>query len=329
MPEFNSLIQRLKRLEAEQFEPLAIDIFKCQYQYNDIYHNWCTSLGKTPETVSRLGDIPFLPISFFKSQVIRTGSWKEQLVFESSGTTGMETSKHYVADEQLYLENCVRAFEKQYGALDNYIILALLPSYLERGNSGLISMVNHFIGLTNSNESGFYLNNLEELFQKLNALKKGEKKVILWGVTFALLDFAESFSVDFPELIVMETGGMKGRREEMLRTEVHASLMKAFGVQHIHSEYGMTELFSQAYSMGEGLFKPSATMRVMGRDINDPLSYPSNKRTVALNVIDLANIYTCSFIETKDLGTVYEEGSFEVRGRMDNSDLRGCNLLVV
>ncbi|WPZ10394.1 LuxE/PaaK family acyltransferase [Roseivirga spongicola] len=329
MLQFNSLIDRIKTVGPNTFEALAIDIFKLQYTHNQVYKEWCDSLKKTPNLVERLEQVPFLPIEFFKSHDIRTGSWNEQLVFESSGTTGSETSKHFVHSEYLYLENCVTAFEKEYGDLSDYVILALLPSYLERGNSGLISMVNHFIQKTESEESGFYLNEFQQLYDHLLSLKETGKKVILWGVTFALLDFAEEYSINFPDLIIMETGGMKGRREELVRSEVHNRLQDAFGVVGIHSEYGMTELFSQGYSKGQGVFQCSNTMAVMGRDVNDPLNYPSKNKTVALNVIDLANIYTCSFIETKDLGSVYSDGSFEVKGRLDNSDIRGCNLLVV
>jgi len=329
MLEFNSLINRIKTVRPEEFDSIALEVFELQYHHNETYREWCTSLRKTPNTVSKLAEVPFLPIEFFKSHHIVTGEWKAETVFESSGTTGTQTSRHYVANEGFYLQNCVDAFESTYGKLSDFVVLALLPSYLERGSSGLISMVNRFIQLSESGDSGFYLNELDFLYTKLRQLKDGGKKVILWGVTFALLDFAEEYQLAFPELIIMETGGMKGRREEMVRSEVHARLKESFGVNQIHSEYGMTELFSQAYSKGEGVFQPAKTMKVIGRDINDPLSYPSGNRTVALNIIDLANIQTCSFIETKDLGTVYEEGSFEVKGRMDNSDIRGCNLLVV
>lgn len=329
MLEFNSLTNRIKTLQAHEFESLAIEVFELQYHYNQIYQDWCNAFGKTPQRVAELEDIPFLPIEFFKSHAIKTGSWQTQTVFESSGTTGMQASKHYVANEELYLENCVQAFEARYGSLSDYVILALLPSYLERGSSGLVSMVNRFIQLTKSVDSGFYLNELQSLSSKLLQLKEQGQKVMLWGVTFALLDFAEQYQMDFPELIIMETGGMKGRREEMVRSEVHGQLKRSFGVEQVHSEYGMTELFSQGYSQGDGIFYPASTLRVIGRDINDPLSYPSMNRTVALNIIDLANLYTCSFIETKDLGTIYNEGAFEVRGRMDNSDIRGCNLMVV
>ncbi|NVJ48671.1 MAG: acyl transferase [Cytophagia bacterium] len=329
MLEFNSLIERIKTVKPDQFESLALDVFKLQYQHNEVYRKWCTSLGKTPENVNQLERIPFLPIEFFKSHIIMSGEWKAEATFESSGTTGKDTSKHLVKDEAFYLENCRLAFEQIYGPLNDYVILALLPSYLERGNSGLVSMVNYFIQKTESEDSGFYLNEFALLKDKLFQLQKAGKKVLLWGVTFALLDFAENYSIDFPELVIMETGGMKGRREELVRTEVHEVLKAAFGVPFIHSEYGMTELFSQAYSKGNGVFEPSDTMKVIGRDINDPLSYPSSHRTTAFNIIDLANINTCSFIETKDLGFVDKEGRFEVKGRMDNSDIRGCNLLVV
>ncbi len=328
MLEFNSLIERIKSVSAPNFDALALDVFSFQYQYNAVYQEWCNSLAKTPSDVKELWQIPFLPIEFFKSHTIKTGLWEPRVIFESSGTTGSQTSRHFVADEEFYLENCVDAFEAVYGSVQQYTILALLPSYLERNNSGLVSMVNHFIHMTDSPDSGFYLNEFEDLKEKLLRLKSSERKVILWGVAFGLLDFADQFQVDFADLIIMETGGMKGRREEIVRSEVHEKLKESFGVNSIHSEYGMTELFSQGYSHGHGIFNTSKTMKVIGRDINDPLAYPSSNKTVALNIIDLANIYSCSFIETKDLGTVNETGEFEVKGRMDNSDIRGCNLLL-
>ena len=329
MLEINSLVERIKTVSTSNFDALALDIYRFQYLNNEVYEQWSTYLGKTPDNVDQLSKIPFLPIEFFKSHKVQSGNWIEQVVFESSGTSGNQTSRHLVFDEQFYLDNCIRAFVSNYGSISDYTILALLPSYLERDNSGLISMVNHFIELTNSSDSGFYLNELDELYSNLLQLRDSGRKVILWGVTFALIDFAEKYKVDFPELIVMETGGMKGRREELVRSEVHEKLRKAFGVNQVHSEYGMTELFSQAYSKGAGLFYPSNTMKVIGREVNDPLAYPSNNKTVAFNIIDLANIYTCSFIESKDIGTIMEEESFEVKGRLDNSDIRGCNLLVV
>ncbi|WP_286757368.1 acyl transferase [Roseivirga sp. UBA838] len=329
MAEINSLIHRIKSVSEEEFNALALDVYRFQYRYNKVYRAWCDHLKRSPQHVSRLEEVPFLPISFFKAFEIKTGQWQAASVFESSGTTGTQPSRHFVADNQLYLDNCKKAFEAIYGPLNDYVILALLPSYLERGNSGLVAMVNRFIECTNDTQSGFYLNNLEQLAHQLQTLKKGTKKVLLWGVTFALLDFAEQYSMHFPELLVMETGGMKGRREELVREEVHDRIKRAFGVKEVHSEYGMTELFSQGYSTGNGLFRPSETLKVVGRELNDPLSYPSFQHTVAFNIVDLANVHTCSFIETKDIGRVLPDGRFEVKGRMDNSDLRGCNLMVV
>ncbi len=329
MSRFNSLIDQIKTVDSANFDSVALQVFKHQYEYNEIYQKWCNSLGRTPESVSGIQDIPFLPIEFFKTHKIKTGDWTEEQVFTSSGTTGLNSSQHFVKDTNSYLNNCRKIFESNYGPLSDYIILALLPSYLERNGSGLISMVDDFIIKTGSEESGFYLNEFHELSNRLEALKISNKKVILWGVTFALLDFASNYKFDFPQLIIMETGGMKGRREEMVRSEVHELLKESFGVSNIHSEYGMTELFSQAYSDGEGVFTPGRTMKVIGRDINDPLTLSSSKSTVGLNIIDLANINTCSFIETKDLGSVHNEVRFEVKGRIDNTDIRGCNLLVI
>lgn len=328
MQDFNSLIQRINSVDGHSFDDTCLDVFRFQFEHNPVYHEWCASLGKSKTTVQAIEDIPFLPIEFFKSHEVKSGNWEEELSFESSGTTRVQTSRHRVWSLSYYLEGCRKTFEQTYGDLDDYIILALLPSYLERSGSGLIAMVDDFIHRTSDDDSGYYLNEFEALYEKLLSLKGVGKKVILWGVTFALLDFAEQFQMDFPQLLIMETGGMKGRREEMVRADVHQHLKSAFHVESIHSEYGMTELFSQAYSKGEGLFEPAKTMKVLGRDINDPFQINSSRSTVALNVIDLSNWATCSFIETKDLGSVRSDGQFEVKGRMDNSDIRGCNLLV-
>ncbi len=329
MPDINSLSQRIISVNSLTFDDLALEIFRLQFDQNLVYRSFAQALGKQPNGVMKVDDIPFLPIEFFKTQNVKSGKWNAECIFESSGTTNSNTSRHHVFDEGFYLKNALMGFEESYGSLDDYTILALLPSYLERSNSGLISMVNFFIKKTNNAESGFFLNEFDVLKEKLLSLRDQGTKVILIGVTFGLLDFCDAHTINFPDLIVMETGGMKGRREEMIREDVHDVLKKSFNVGQIHSEYGMTELFSQAYSKGSGVFRPTATMKVIGRDLNDPLSYPYAGRNSGLNIIDLANFSTCSFVETKDMGSVNEDGSFEVKGRIDNAELRGCNLMVL
>lgn len=328
MSDINSLYERIFSVNPSTFDKLALDIFKVQYEGNKVYSDFVNALGVDAYEVKAVSQIPFLPIEFFKSHEVKTGNWISAQTFESSGTTASKTSQHYVYNIDLYLKSCLLGFKTVYGPVGDYAILALLPSYLERGNSGLVTMVNSLIKHSNSDYSGFYLNELQQLHEQLKKLKQSGQKTILLGVTFALLDFVAEYSMDFPDLIVMETGGMKGRREEMVREDVHRVLKDAFGVNKVHSEYGMTELFSQAYSSGEGIFRPMRTMKVMMRDLNDPLHYPFKGRNGGLNVIDLANVHTCSFIETQDMGQVYENGSFQIKGRIDNSDVRGCNLMI-
>jgi len=269
-----------------------------------------------------------MPIQFFKSQDIINAGLESEIVFSSSGTTGMITSKHLVADASLYERSFRLAFEQFYGDVKDLAIVALLPSYLERTGSSLIYMVDDLIKHSEQKESNYFLYNHQDLFEVLQQLKEKGTKTVLFGVTYALLDFVEQYSIDFPELIIMETGGMKGKRKEMIREELHAILKAGFGVPAIHSEYGMTELLSQGYSDGEGLFKTPNWMKILIRDTNDPLTLLDNKKTGAINVIDLANYYSCSFIATQDLGKFHQDGSFEILGRFDNSDIRGCNLLV-
>ncbi|PIQ48979.1 MAG: acyl transferase [Cytophagales bacterium CG12_big_fil_rev_8_21_14_0_65_40_12] len=323
-----SLCERIFSVDEASFAPLALDIFHFQYANNALYKAYVNGLGRKPAEVRRLEQIPFLPIEFFKGHTIKSGNWNSELFFESSGTTGQITSKHWVADKSFYLKIARQIFEQAYGSIKDFTVLALLPSYLERANSSLVAMADDFIQLSNDPRSGFYLNEHQALYDTLMAQKAAGKKTLLIGVTFGLLDFAEEHQMDFPELIVMETGGMKGRREELVREEVHTILRKSFGVSHVHSEYGMTELFSQAYAKADGLFECGKTMKVFTRDINDPLTVNNNLRSGVLNIIDLANVQTCSFIETKDVGKVHSDGKFEVLGRMDNSDVRGCNLMV-
>ena len=315
--------------EAE-FEKLALAVFAFQYKYNAFYRRYCSLIGKEFSAVSKISDIPFLPIQFFKNQTIKTGEWTSEIVFSSSGTTGTTTSQHFCRDVDFYKQIARQGFEQFYGKIDNFCVLGLLPSYLERSGSSLIAMVDDFIKLSNHPKSGFFLNEHAELADILRGQRKANLPTLLIGVSFGLLDFIEQYTLDFPELIVMETGGMKGRRREMIRAELHEQMSKGFGVPTIHSEYGMTELFSQGYSKGNGIFEPSSTLSVLSREINDPLSSQTrNGKLGILNIIDLGNLDTCSFIATDDLGRVFADGSFEVLGRLDNSDMRGCNLLVV
>jgi phenylacetate-coenzyme A ligase PaaK-like adenylate-forming protein len=325
---FKSLSEQIFSFKNEDFDALALNIFEFQARNNDTYKAYIQNLGVDIEKVLSIDQIPFLPIEFYKTHKIKSGDWNAQSYFESSGTSGANTSRHYYPDQDFYLKNCDQIFSTFYGAASNYVWLALLPSYLERDGSGLVAMADHFIRKGSSEHSGFYLDQHDLLVEKLISLCRQKKQVVLLGVTFALLDLKLIREIDFPELIVMETGGMKGRREELVRNDVHSLLKTKFGVNKIHSEYGMTELFSQAYSQGEGIFYPARTMRVMCRDINDPLTISKKLKSGGLNVIDLANVHSCSFIETKDLGKVYKNGSFEVLGRIDNSDIRGCNLML-
>lgn len=314
--------------DKAQFDETALQIFRFQAQNCQVYHEFIGNLRVDPNTITNVSDIPFLPISFFKTHNILSSTDAVQTTFTSSGTTGMVTSRHQVTDVSWYDESFLRAFGIFYGDINQYCLLALLPSYLERQGSSLIHMVEALVKNSSHPDSGFFLYEHDDLHQKLQLLKQQKTPTILIGVTFALLDFVESHPIDFPELIVMETGGMKGRRKEMIREDLHQQLCAGFGVQHIHSEYGMTELLSQAYSKGDGIFNCPPWMKIFTRDTNDPLSLIDTERTGGINVIDLANINSCSFIATQDLGRIYADGSFEVLGRFDNSDIRGCNLLI-
>lgn len=311
------------------FTSLALEIFYFQYNNNTIYNQFVDALGVNPATVDQIEKIPFLPIEFFKNYRITSGSFQEEVTFTSSGTTGMQTSKHHVKDLALYENSVLKGFQRFFGEPREYVFLALLPSYLERGGSSLVHMAQKLIDWSGDSRSNFYLHDYEKLSKILSELKKkNDKKVLLLGVTYALLDLAEQFPVQFPELILMETGGMKGNRKEMVREELHSQLKMAFGGKHIFSEYGMTELLSQAYSKGEGRFEMPPWMQILIRDVNDPLSILPKGKTGGINVIDLANIYSCSFIATQDLAKTLPGGGLEVLGRFDNSDIRGCNLLV-
>lgn len=315
--------------DKPEFERLALQVFKFQFENNEVYRAFCNYLGKESENIKKLHDIPFLPISFFKSKKIISTSRPIETIFTSSGTTSSKTSNHFVNDLSIYEESYVKAFKQFYGKVDNYCILALLPSYLERNGSSLIYMVQDLIKKSNQSDSGFYLNDLKGLAKTLKSLETSGTKCILIGVSFALLDLAESYSLNLKTTIVMETGGMKGRRKEMIRSELHEALKSGLGVNEIHSEYGMTELLSQAYSTGNGIFNCPPWMRIMTRDTEDPLTLQEHNKTGGINVIDLANINSCSFIATQDLGKTYDDGSFEVLGRFDSSDIRGCNLMVI
>ena len=321
----------------EDFNHWALEIFHFQAKNNPVYQQYIHLLRTDILSVSHYTQIPFLPIQFFKTQDVVVSGQKPQITFSSSGTTGMINSKHHVPDLTWYAESFRRAFHHFYGNIEEIAILALLPSYLEREGSSLIYMVDDLIQSSKQPESNYFLYNHEDLYQSLLQLKRKGTKTILIGVTYALLDFVENNPLDFPDLIVMETGGMKGKRKEMVREELHDVLKKGFGVPSIHSEYGMTELLSQGYSYGEGLFHHPSWMKILIRDTNDPLTLLNNgsqtsevfpTKTGAINVIDLANHYSCSFIATQDLGKLHPDGSFEVLGRFDNADIRGCNLLV-
>lgn len=315
-------------MSSANFETQALALFRHQAAFNPLYREYIGLLGIDVSEVDSLDRIPFLPIQFFKTHTIQTGDWRPELVFSSSGTTGLTTSRHPVREAAFYLENAERCFEAFYGPVEQYCFLALLPAYLEREGSSLVYMAGHFIKRSAYRQSGFFLYEQNKLAEVLADCQERKIPTVLLGVSFALLDLAERHPVHIPDVIVMETGGMKGRRQEVTREELHASLCQAFGVTVIHSEYGMTELLSQAYSSGEGLYRPGPLMRVRTREITDPLSAQQYGRLGAINIIDLANKDSCAFISTDDLGKVYADGAFEVLGRMDNSDIRGCNLMV-
>ncbi len=310
-----------------EFVKKTLEVFDFQYNNNKLYQQFCDYLHRNPSNVTTLHEIPFLPIEFFKTHSVFCGNQLPEMYFSSSGTTGMATSKHFVKDISVYEESFRKGFEFFYGNIKDYIILALLPSYLERSGSSLVYMIDDLI--KENPESGFYLHNINELVHKLETLEQSRKKIILIGVSFALLDLVEKYSFRLKNTIVMETGGMKGRRKELIREELHQILKTRFSVQSIHSEYGMTELFSQAYSFSDGIFRSVPWMKILIRDPEDALSTYPNGKTGGLNIIDLANVHTCSFIATQDLGKTYPDGSFEILGRFDNSDIRGCNLLVL
>ncbi|MDR6299451.1 LuxE/PaaK family acyltransferase [Mesonia maritima] len=313
----------------KDFEEKALEIFRFQYKNNETYQRFSSLLHRNPKNVKCLEEIPFLPIEFFKSHQILSSKENISEIFTSSGTTGQQPSKHLVTDIEIYKKSFRTAFKHFYGEIENYCVLALLPSYLERKGSSLIYMAQDFIEKSRYPESGFYLNNLNELAETVKKLDAEGKKILLLGVSFALLDLIEKSQFNLKNTIVMETGGMKGKRKEMIREELHAHLKKGFGLDKIHSEYGMTELLSQAYSKGDGIFECPPQMKLLIRDPEDPLTILPKQKNGGINVIDFANINSCSFIATQDLGKQIAENKFEILGRFDHSDIRGCNLMAL
>ncbi|WP_299313470.1 acyl transferase [uncultured Aquimarina sp.] len=325
------LAETIFRIQNDQdFEKAALRVFQYQYVNCGIYQRFCNLLGITKSSVKNSRNIPFLPIEFFKREKIVTSSSNIQQIFTSSGTTGSITSKHYVTNLNIYESSFRKGFQYFYGNIKDYTILALLPSYLDREGSSLVYMADKLIKESQQPKSGFYLDQTEKLVAMLKQLTKQGEKVLLIGVSFALLDLIENYDIQLnDDTIIMETGGMKGRRKEMIRGQLHEILKKGFGVPKIHSEYGMTELLSQAYSKADGIFYCPPWMKVSTRDTEDALTLLPVNKTGGVNIIDLANINSCSFIATQDLGKTHDNGSFEILGRFDHSDIRGCNLMVL
>jgi len=320
---------KIENIKTEsEFNGLTIEAFNYQYKNVLVYQEYCDYLKIKPNTINQYKQIPFIPIEFFKSKQLIDKTKETEVIFNSSGTTGTITSQHFVANSNIYTQSFLTAFRRFYGNIEEYCVLALLPSYIERGGSSLVYMAQTLIEKCNHPDSGFYLNNYKELSTKLKELNKKNQKILLLGVSYALLDMAEQFPIQLNNTIIMETGGMKGRRKELIREELHTTLCNGFGVDTIHSEYGMTELLSQAYSKGKGIFSSPPWMKVLIRDTYDPFFYMNKDRSGGINVIDLANIYSCCFIETKDLGKTIGDHLFTIIGRFDNSDIRGCNLMV-
>ncbi|RSK44949.1 long-chain-fatty-acid--protein ligase [Hymenobacter rigui] len=326
-------LRQLPTVTSATAPAAALALFRYQAQHCAPYAAYLQALGCRPEQVQRPEDIPFLPIEFFKTQDVRTDAadWEPQETFLSSGTTRQSRSQHFVREPLLYRQHAARIFEQFYGPLTGWTFLALLPSYLEQGNSSLVAMVEYFAQASGQTQPAFFLRDHEALLAALaEAKQEPNRKVLLLGVSYALLDFAAAYAgrPELHGLTVLETGGMKGRRREMIREELHQELQQAFGPVGIHSEYGMTELLGQAYSFGDGRFHAPPQLRVLLRDPSDPFSVSADRAAGALNVIDLANVDSCAFIETKDLARMHPDGSFEVLGRLDNSDVRGCNQMV-
>lgn len=327
----NNLKERIFSVQNESdFETAAIDVFRYQFDNNRIYRRFATQLKKSPENVRTITDIPFIPVELFRSNIVLSGSFPVDIIFESSGTTNAIQGRHFVKDLLLYEESFSRTFRLFYGDPERYIIAALLPSYVERRGSSLVYMADNLIRKSGGKPGGFYIDNMEDFFSGVYKAESKGKQVLILGVSFALLDLAEKQPRDLSGAIVMETGGMKGRRKELTRAELHETLKQKLNLQSVHSEYGMTELMSQAYSKGDGIFYSPPWMKIMLRDPQDPLTFYSEPgRTGGISIIDLANINSCSFISTGDLGKLHPDGGFEVLGRFDNSDIRGCNLMVI
>lgn len=316
-------------IENEQdFNALAFDLFQIHFKQNPIYHSFCRALNIRPTDIKKVEDIPFLPVNIFRKKKVLLKGIQADKYFESSGTSGSLQGKHYIPDFQLYERSFLNGFRKFYGNLKNYVIMALLPAYLERPHSSLVYMAKKLIVESGDPMSEFYLYDHEKLYKNILKTAEQNKKIILLGVSFALLDFAAKYSIHYPGLIIMETGGMKGRREELIREELHVELKKSFPSSEIHSEYGMTELLSQAYSKENGLFQTPPWMKIFLRDISDPLNAPVNRNRGAINIIDLANVWSCPFLATDDMGILHADGSFEILGRLDYSVMRGCNLMI-
>ena len=313
----------------QEFQEVALHVFKHQFSNNKTYRSFCDLLYIHPSDVTTIEQIPFLPIEFFKTKKILSSLEEIQEIFTSSGTTGSVKSKHMITDLEWYEKSYLKGFTSFYGNPEDYVILALLPNYLEQKGSSLVYMANDLIKKSKHPKSGFYLQNLSELAKNIVHLENENKKILLLGTSFALLDIVEQYPFVLKNTIIMETGGMKGRRKEITRKELHERLKRGFGVSAIHSEYGMTELLSQAYSKGKGVFNCPPWMRILIRDTEDPLTILSKEKSGGINVMDLANYNSCSFIATQDLGKVYSDNTFEVIGRFDNSDIRGCNLMVL
>ena len=311
----------------EEFNALALKVFNFQAKNNLVYKTYINHLGLNVDNIKTIEEIPFLPIEFFKTHKVVSGVFNNEKIFTSSGTTGENTSKHFIRNISIYKQSFTKGFNNFYNNISDYYVLALLPSYLEREGSSLVYMMNNIIENSNP-ESGFYIKNQKDLYDKIIKLRNKNKKILLIGVSYALMDFAEKYKPDLSNCIVMETGGMKGKRQELTKKELHSFLHEKFNVSEIHSEYGMTELLSQAYSSGKGIYRTQPWMKVLVRDIYDPFSYVYKTQKGGLNIIDLANVYSCSFIETKDLGAKHSKNEFEITGRFDNSDIRGCNLLI-
>jgi hypothetical protein len=332
---YDNLRGRIFDAHEDNFEALSIDVFHYQYANNGLYRKYCDLTKSDIGTIEHLNEIPFLPIQFFKTQQITTGAFEAEAIFESSGTTGSINSKHYVKDLNWYTKSFLEGFDLFYGNIESYCILGLLPSYLERKNASLVYMVDSLIKKSKNELSGFHLYDHKKLHEIIKSNEANQQKTLLIGVSYALLDFAESFPIKLNNTIVMETGGMKGKREEMTKQSLHQALTKQFEVEHIHSEYGMTELLSQAYSFGNGIFSTPTWMKILLRSEDNPLQTYSNvlkengTQRGVVNVIDLANIDSCSFIATDDTGIIYPDATFEITGRLNNSDIRGCGLMII